>query len=191
MGCHYMFPDSELKDIQKQFTENLWKLKHSLTPLPIEICSSTSSSLIIIANFWKHLILIHIKASFSCSLCSYSWLFQWIYMWNNEMKYLKDQSYEVLKPQLWSIKPASIIYSFGVNSWKPVILGDLLQKCDFFTVMPFFLLLAPDNEFLQKFWTINAHYNEEFTMKHWEKLLCKVCGRFLWSISPDTMVIWM
>ena len=31
-------------------------------------------------------------------------------------------------PQLWSIKPAIILDSFGVNSWKPVILGNFLQR---------------------------------------------------------------
>ena len=89
-GHPYTFLKSEFKDTQKQFTENLWTWKHSFMHLPIEICSSTSNSLIIIGNFWKHLTLIHIKASFFCSLYSYSWLFQWIYIWNNEMKYLKD-----------------------------------------------------------------------------------------------------
>ena len=44
------------------------------------------------------------------------------------MKYLKDWT-----PQLWSIKPASILNSFGVNSWKPVVVGDFLQrKGDFY-----------------------------------------------------------
>ena len=103
LGHPYTFLKSEFKDTQKQFTENLWTWKHSFMHLPIEICSSTSNSLIIIGNFWKHLTLIHIKASFFCSLYSYSWLFQWIDIWNNEIKYRKDQT-----PQLWSIKPASI-----------------------------------------------------------------------------------
>ena len=87
-GHPYTFLKSEFKDTQKQFTENLWTWKHSFINLTIEICSSTSNSLIIIGNFRKHLTLIHIKASF-CSLYGYSWLFQWIYIWNNKMKYLK------------------------------------------------------------------------------------------------------
>ena len=90
LACPYTFLKSEFKDTQKQFTENRWTWKHSFIHLPIEICSSTSNSLIIIGNFWKHLTLIHIKASFFCSLYSYSWLFQWIYIWNNEMKRPKD-----------------------------------------------------------------------------------------------------
>ena len=126
-GCHYMFQESELKDTEKQFTENLWTWKDSFMLLPIEICSSTLNSLIIIGNFWKHLTLIHIKASFFCSLYSYSWLFQWIDIWNNEMKYLKYKT-----PQLWSINPAGILNSFGVNSWKPVILQNVLQRKDDF-----------------------------------------------------------
>ena len=63
-GRPYTFLKSEFKDTQKQFTENLWTWKHSFMHLPIEICSSTSNSLIIIGNFWKHLTLIYIKASF-------------------------------------------------------------------------------------------------------------------------------
>ena len=81
-----------------------------------------------------------------------------------------------------TIKPASIFKSFGVNSWKPVILGVSFQKkLIFITGMLFFLLLPPENEFLQKFGIINGHNNEEFTIKHLEKLLCEVCGRFFWS----------
>ena len=41
------------------------------------------------------------------------------------MKYLKDKT-----PQLGSIKPASILNSFGVNSWRPVIMGNLLLRKD-------------------------------------------------------------
>ena len=63
-GRPYTFLKSEFKDTQKQFTENLWTWKHSFMHLPIEICPSTLNSLIIIGNFWKHLTLIHIKASF-------------------------------------------------------------------------------------------------------------------------------
>ena len=87
-GCPYTFLKSEFKNTQKQFTENLWTWKYSFMHLPIEICSSASNSLIIIGNFWKHLTLK--KTSFFCSWYSCSWLFQWIYLWNNEMKYLKD-----------------------------------------------------------------------------------------------------
>ena len=55
-----------------------WKFLNMKTwfyALTIDICSSTSNSLIMIGNFWKHLTLMHIKASFFCSLYSYSWLF--------------------------------------------------------------------------------------------------------------------
>ena len=64
LACPYTFLKSEFKDTQKQFTENRWTWKHSFIHLPIEICSSTSNSLIIIGNFCKHLTLIHIKVSF-------------------------------------------------------------------------------------------------------------------------------
>ena len=60
-----------------------------------------------------------------------------------------------------------MLNSFGVNSWKPVILGVFYkEKVNFITGMPLFLLLTPENEFLQKFLTINAHNNEVFTIKH-------------------------
>ena len=85
-GCPYTLLKREFKDTQKQFTENLWTWKQFFA-LTIEICSSTSNSLIIIWNFWKHLTLIHIKASFFGSLYSYFRLFQWIYIWNHKMIY--------------------------------------------------------------------------------------------------------
>ena len=101
LGHPYTFLKSEFKDTQKQFTENLWTWKHSFMHLPTEICPSISNSLIIIRNLLKHLTLIHIKASFFCSSYSYSWLFQLIYICNNEIKYskiryLKHLTYEVL-----------------------------------------------------------------------------------------------
>ena len=159
-GPPYTFLKSEFKDTQKQFTENLRTWKQSFMHLPIEICSSTSNSLVIIWNFLKHLTLIHIKAAFFCSLHNYSWFFQWIYIWNNEFNIskIKHHSYEVLNQQVYFIVLV-----------KPVILGDffekkmciLLQECDFF------LLLPPENDFLQTFWTIAAHSKEEIPRKHW------------------------
>ena len=42
--------------------------------------------------------------------------------------------------------------SFGVNSWKPVILGAFFaKKVIFITGMPCVLLLPPEHEFLQTF----------------------------------------
>ena len=60
----------------------------------------------------------------------------------------------------------------------------------------FFFTFTLQYEFLQKFWTIDAHDNEEFKMTHREKNLCEVYeGKvflvFFASIFPDTMVIWM
>ena len=55
LGRPYTFLKRECKDTQKQFTENLWTWRHSFMHLPIEICSSSSNSFIIIGNFWKHL----------------------------------------------------------------------------------------------------------------------------------------
>ena len=70
--------------MHRKHSLEIFKHENSFMHLPIEIF------LIIIGNFWKELTLIYIKASFFCSLYSYSWLFQWIDIWNNEMKYLKD-----------------------------------------------------------------------------------------------------
>ena len=67
-GHLYTFLKSEFKDTQNQCTENLWRWwKHCFMHLPIEICPSTSNSLIIIGNF---------LLPFLCCLYSYSWLFQ-------------------------------------------------------------------------------------------------------------------
>ena len=52
----------------------------------------------------------------------------------------------------------------------------------FITRMPVFLLLPLENEFLEAFSSINAHNNEEFRIKHWEKISCEVCGRFFWCV---------
>lgn len=54
-GWHYTFLENELKDTQKQLTENIWTWNYSSIHLPIEICSSFLNNLIIIGNFRKHL----------------------------------------------------------------------------------------------------------------------------------------
>ena len=99
-GHHYTFPESELKDTQKQFTENLWAWFYALT---IEICSSTLNSLIIIGNFWKHLTLI--KASlFVLYKVIPGYFNEFIYeivKWN--ISKIKHLSYEVLNLQVYFI----------------------------------------------------------------------------------------
>ena len=106
-GCHYMFQESELKDTEKQFTENLWTWKDSFMLLPIEICSSTLNSLIIIGNFWKHLTLIHIKASFLVFVLYtvipgyFNELIYEIMKWN--ILNIKHHNYEVLTLQVYLI----------------------------------------------------------------------------------------
>ena len=99
-GHHFMFPESELKDTQKQFTENLWAWFYALT---IEICSSTLNSLIIIGNFWKHLTLI--KASlFVLYKVIPGYFNEFIYeivKWN--ISKIKHHNYEVLKLQVYLI----------------------------------------------------------------------------------------
>ena len=49
------------------------------------------------------------------------------------------------------------------------------QRWFFITGMSFVLLLPPENEFLQKFWTKNVDDNEEFTNKVLRK-------NFMWSL---------
>ena len=59
--------------------------------------------------------------------------------------------------------------------------------------MPFFLPFTLENEFFQTFWSLNAHFNEQFTVKHWEKNLVwsfwKVFLVVFALTSPSTMVI--
>ena len=104
---------------------NMKTLFHALT---IEICSWTSNSLIIIGNSWKHLTLIHIKVSFFV-------LYTVIPGYFNEFIFeiMKWNISKIKTTQLWSTRPASMLNSFGVNSWKPVNLGGFWQrKGDFY-----------------------------------------------------------
>ena len=88
--------------------------------LPIEICSWTSNSLLIIGNFGKHLTLIHIKAS--CFFVLYTVI----------PGYFNELICEIKKGNISKIKHCSyevltgILNSSGVNSWKLVILEDIL-----------------------------------------------------------------
>ena len=104
-GRHYTFLESELKDTQKQFTKNLWIWKHSLVQLPIEICSSTSNSLIIIGKFWKQLTLIHMKDSFFVLYTVIPGYFnEFVYeimKWN--ILKIKHHNYQVLNLQVYLI----------------------------------------------------------------------------------------
>ena len=120
-GQPYTFLKREFKDTQKNFTGNLSLWKHGFMHLPIETCSSTSNILLIIGNFWKHLTLIHIKVSFFVLYTVipgyFNELIFEIKKWN--ISKIKHCSYELL---------TSILNSFGVSSWKLVILGNFLQR---------------------------------------------------------------
>ena len=75
----------------------------------------------------------------------------------------------------------STLNSLGVNSCKLVILGDFLQRNgDYNYRNAIFSTFPPENEFLQKFCTINAHNNEEFTIKPSEK---KIYVKFVEGFS--------
>ena len=174
----------------ERYTETVhWKsldMKHNFMHSPIEICSSTSNSLIIIGNFWKHLTLIHIKASFFVLytvIPGYEFIYIYeIMKWN--ISKIKHHNYEVLNLQVYLI--VLMLTHGNLSFWGIFCRANVI----FITGMPFFLLLPHENEFLQIFWTINAHSNEEFTMKHWEKT-CEVCGRFFWSfLHQYHLAIW-
>ena len=102
---HYTFLESELKGTQKQFAKNIWTWKYSFMHLPIESCSSTINSLIIIGNFRKHSTLIHIKAYvlllfFIYYLVIPVYFNEFIYemvKWNRAK--IKNYNYEVLNLQ--------------------------------------------------------------------------------------------
>ena len=157
-GRPYTSLKSEFKDTQKQFTENHWTWKHSFMRLPIELSFNFKQ----FDHHWKLLKTFEGLLVFVLPGYFNEFLYE-ITKWNTS----------TIKPHLWSIKLVSILNTLGANKWKPVLLGDLLRKkVIFITGMPFFLLLHPESEFLLKFWTINAHNNEECTIKHWEKILC-------------------
>ena len=96
-----------------------------------------------------------------------------IMKWN--ISEIKHHTYEVLNMYVylifWVLTHGNL--KFWQIFWK--------EKLIFISEMPFFLLLPPENESLQLFWTINAHNNEQFTIKHWEKILCEVHVRLFWS----------
>ena len=155
-GCPYTFRKSEFKDTQKQFTENLWTWKHSFMHLSIEMSFNFKQ----LDHHWKLL------KTFGGFL-----VFVLPGYFNEFLYEIMKWNISTIKPHLWSTKLVSILNTLGANKWKPVLLGDLLQKkVIFITGMPFFLLLHPENEFLRKFW--NTHNNKECTIKHWEKILC-------------------
>ena len=140
-----------------------------------------------IGNCRKHLALMHIKTSFFVLYTVISGYFnEFIYemmKWN--LSKIKHHSYEVLNLQIYLIV-LMLTHGNGRLFCKENVI--------FITGMSFFQLLPPENEFLQMFWTINTNNNEEFTIKHWQEILCRVCGGFFWSffasVSPGTMVIW-
>ena len=111
----------------ERYTETVyWKIlsmKKQFYALIIEICSSSSKSLIIIGNFWKHSTVMHIKAPFFVFYTVIPGYFnEFIYeimKWN--ISRIKCHNYKVLNLQVY-------LNSFGVNLWKPVILGHFLQK---------------------------------------------------------------
>ena len=105
-GRSYTFLKSEFKDTQKQFTKNLWTWKYSFMHLSIETGSSTSNSLIIIGNFWKHLTLIH------CQVFLFFVRYTFLPGYFNEFRYeimkwniskIKHHSYQVLNLQVYFI----------------------------------------------------------------------------------------
>ena len=139
---------------------------------------------------WVSVILIHIKASFVLYTVIHGYFNELIYeimKWNTSK--IKHHNYEVLlnlQVQLIVlVLTHGNLYSWEIFAKKRWF---LLQECHFF-----YFFLLPENDFLQKFWTTNAHNNEEFTIKHQEKKitsgLWKVFLDSFASVSPGTMVI--
>ena len=66
------------------------------------------------------------------------------------------------------------------------------RKGDFYYRNAIFLLLLPENEFLQKLWITNSHSNLELSIekKVYVKFVEGFSGLFS-SISRGTMVMWM
>ena len=103
-GCHYSFPESELQDTQKQFTENLWTWKHNFIHLLIEICSSTSvwSSLETFENAWLYTYQGFLFFVLYTVISGYlNELIYEIMKWN--ISKIKDHSCEVLNLQVYLI----------------------------------------------------------------------------------------
>ena len=100
---------------------------------------------------------------------------------------IKHHSYKVLNLQVHFV--VLVLTHRNLSFWAIFCKANVI----FITGMPFFLLLPPENEFLQIFWTINAHNNEEFTMKYWKKLYVKFVEGFsslFASRSPGTVAVW-
>ena len=92
--------------------------------------------------------------------------------------YLNEFINKIMKWNIGNIKNYSYeaFNRCDISSWKPVLFLFLLQECHF-------LYFTPWKWFFWKFWTINADLNEEFTIKHWEKVLCGVCGRHCGNLN--------
>ena len=54
-----------------------------------------------------------------------------------------------IKHHNYDIKPASVLDSFGVDSWKHVILGDFFAN-KWWSLLQEFPILPPENDVLQK-----------------------------------------
>ena len=148
-----------MKDRQTQFTENIWTWKHSFMHLPIEICSSTSKTLIIFFIFLKFSKALGFNTYQGFLFFFLFFFFFFIYavipvhfneFINKIMKWnianIKNHNYEVLNLQ--------------VHLTRLALTHEKKEKMIFTRRMPFFLLLPPENKFLQKVWTINAQVNE-------------------------------
>ena len=133
-GHHYTFTESELKDTQKQFTYNLSTWTQNFMHLPKEICSSTSSKLIIIKNFWKYLTLIYIKASFFVLYTVipgyFNELIHEIMKW--KISKIKHHSYEVLNLQVYLIVMVLTLETCNSRAFFATKRWFLLQDWHFF-----------------------------------------------------------
>ena len=151
-----------MKDRQTQFTENIWTWKHSFMHLPIEICSSTSKTLIIFFIF--------LKFSKALGFNTYQgflffffvfFFFFFFFLYAVIPVHFNEFINKIMKWNIANIKNRNYeVLNLQVHLTRLALTHEKKEKMIFTRRMPFFLLLLPENKFLQKVWTINAQVNE-------------------------------
>ena len=85
---------------------------------------------------------------------------------------LRTFQVKILPPEITKTWEFAILGG-NLGAWEPIWISMVFYDfVDFWNCQ----LLPLENEFLQKFWTINAH--NKFTIKHWEKICMKFVEGF-------------
>ena len=104
-------------------------------------------------NFRKHLALIHTKAFF--------FFFFFFVLYAVIPFYFNEFINKIMKWNIANIKNYNYeVLNLQVHLTRLALTHEKKEKMIFTRRMPFFLLLPPENKFLQKVWTINAQVNE-------------------------------